>query len=92
MLSLWKLVLGDSYVLLHGVHLYLSDDVYVGIVADRVDEVSRWNLAYYYSFVYESLDKKRISWRFDPVVFYHNPSVAEMYRLWFFYCSYKSCS
>jgi len=69
----------------------LLDDVYVGIIADRVKAINRYDLSPFYSFVYDPLNTKQLSWRFDPLVFYHNLNLYETYTLWFAQCSHISC-
>ncbi|KAF6017607.1 hypothetical protein EB796_024088 [Bugula neritina] len=69
-----------------------TDDVYVGIVADRVDNVYRYPLNEFYSMEYGDTNLNMASWQLDKVVFYHNPYIHDMYTLWSVDCDFSACS
>lgn len=80
-----------SGVYINCIHFFSTDDVYVGIVADRVHGIHRLDIANYYDWAYDPLSKKLLRWRFDNLVFYHNQNLNEMNTLWFYYCNFRSC-
>lgn len=69
-----------------------TDDVYIGILSDRVPNIERYNFVDFYEFAYEKLETKTLKWKLDPEVFYHNPTFSDMLHLWYTSCSVDSCS
>ncbi|XP_067948978.1 beta-1,3-galactosyltransferase 1-like [Watersipora subatra] len=69
-----------------------TDDVYIGIVSDRVENIRRINLVTFYNNAFSSLVKNMNSWVHKPAVFYHNAKIRDMYKLWHLTCSTGSCS
>ncbi|XP_067931108.1 beta-1,3-galactosyltransferase 5-like [Watersipora subatra] len=68
-----------------------TDDVYIGIVADRVDNLIRVDLALHYAEVLNKLAQNVHDWSSSSETFYHCSSHSTMYRLWLEYCFCKHC-
>lgn len=69
--------------------IFFLDDVYVGILADRVPGVLRHDLHEYYDFAYDSFLNRRLKWIYEKYTFYHNPTINDMYSLWGVICGTK---
>ena len=69
-----------------------TDDVYVSLVADRVDGLHRINMASYYKNAFTKHKKNLVFWRTGKEIFYHNANIQSMYALWYIYCSTYTCT
>ncbi|KAF6033894.1 hypothetical protein EB796_007798 [Bugula neritina] len=69
-----------------------TDDIYIGIVANRVVQLKQYPLNQFYSDPFFQLAKQSLYWKSKPYVFYHSHSIEDFFRLWCLSCNSVTCA
>ncbi|XP_067930247.1 beta-1,3-galactosyltransferase 5-like [Watersipora subatra] len=69
-----------------------TDDVYISLVADRVENVTSKDIRRFYSSAYNSHQQNGEVWTKTNRVFFHAIAASKMYELWLTYCHCADCS